>query len=248
MDLDDRQVLRQDFGLPRTRGDGPAPSGSGQRRPAASPHTRGWTSAALSMSRRRHGFPAHAGMDPEYLCRARPAPRLPRTRGDGPRRQHRTSFWSGASPHTRGWTRRQVVHVAARPGFPAHAGMDLNATDTSSFVGRLPRTRGDGPSIDHPRRAPVLASPHTRGWTRGGGPRAPLWQGFPAHAGMDPPQPAEAAESQRLPRTRGDGPFDVADRDLRVRASPHTRGWTRRRRAPGRDLAGFPAHAGMDRS
>ena len=50
----------------------------------------------------------------------------------------------------------------------------------------------------------------------------------------------------RLPRTRGDGPAELARPSAADSASPHTRGWTRSR-SPG-DLRnqGFPAHAGMD--
>ena len=94
----------------------------------------------------------------------------------------------------------------------------------------------------------TAASPHTRGWTPSRGADRPGGTGFPAHAGMDPGSIGSFRAGPGLPRTRGDGPplsVSVAGRKL---ASPHTRGWTRRRRAgPGRGR-GFPAHAGMDPS
>ena len=70
--------------LPRTRGDGPQVGV--ERRPVgvASPHTRGWTPSAQAGERPCPGFPAHAGMDPSISWSGRTAPRLPRTRGDGP--------------------------------------------------------------------------------------------------------------------------------------------------------------------
>ena len=52
----------------------------------------------------------------------------------------------------------------------------------------------------------------------------------------------------RLPRTRGDGPDDDHVRHGRLRASPHTRGWTRIDAERRPCLSGFPAHAGMDPS
>ena len=92
----------------------------------------------------------------------------------------------------------------------------------------------------------TAASPHTRGWTLD----HPIYdlpaEGFPAHAGMDPRSESPAARSPRLPRTRGDGPGPVGAAGERERASPHTRGWTRRPRSGTLGAGGFPAHAGMD--
>ena len=52
------------------------------------------------------GFPAHAGMDPDVLRDTLLVLRLPRTRGDGPRRKVRAGQSIEASPHTRGWTQQ----------------------------------------------------------------------------------------------------------------------------------------------
>ena len=104
--------------LPRARGDGPALT---TRRPsprsprtgpitvAASPRTRGWTRGGAV------GFPAGPGTPLTS--------RLPRARGDGPRKPRLPRAWTldpvcfgtrwVASPRTRGWTPLR-----------AHAGMD----------------------------------------------------------------------------------------------------------------------------
>ena len=71
--------------------------------------------------------------------------RLPRTRGDGPRRIVVGAVVHEASPHTRGWTPYLQREATALEGFPAHAGMDLLAWRCRTSLRRLPRTRGDGP-------------------------------------------------------------------------------------------------------
>ena len=151
-----------------------------------------------------------------------------------------------ASPHTRGWTLRLSVLGGGEGGFPAHAGMDPGDRCRSTRRARLPRTRGDGPVAARIRIATVSASPHTRGWTRGPDHHGSDAAGFPAHAGMDPGAPPRPAARRWLPRTRGDGPGAAWPPARETPASPHTRGWTRRRDETGRAPGGFPAHAGMD--
>ena len=110
--------------LPRTRGDGPHPTGQSESNRTASPHTRGWTGVRDERDDGRRGFPAHAGMDPG--SRARPARYrgLPRTRGDGPPPSALRRPGQQASPHTRGWTHEGQRIGVSGLGFPAHAGMD----------------------------------------------------------------------------------------------------------------------------
>ena len=214
-------------GLPRTRGDGPAGLPGCCASASASPHTRGWTRAAWRAAAVRAGFPTHAGMDPT----GGPPPRcwtgLPRTRGDGPVTETCARRPGWASPHTRGWTRPDRVRNGAAEGFPAHAGMDPAGSASGPRRAGLPRTRGDGPVARRGAQGPPLASPHTRGWTRGTAHRADRRCGFPAHAGMDPGLLRGVAGVVGLPRTRGDGPYGEDPSVTPVRASPHTRGWTR---------------------
>ena len=232
--------------LPRTRGDGPCARTSASSRSQASPHTRGWTPATRIAAFRPLGFPAHAGMDPPTAAARRGPRRLPRTRGDGPAMSTTTALRGSASPHTRGWTLERPRDALRIRGFPAHAGMDPAARPTCAPWRRLPRTRGDGPRSDVPRRVVGVASPHTRGWTVGRAAGDAVLEGFPAHAGMDLVARAYGSAGLWLPRTRGDGPSVLTHLiDLEL-ASPHTRGWTLQ---PGRGaghVVGFPAHAGMD--
>ena len=233
--------------LPRTRGDGPRAVQEAPPRLPASPHTRGWTRGEGGDDALDLGFPAHAGMDPGLLVARGVLGGLPRTRGDGPRRRHGAHRARPASPHTRGWTRSVLPAAAMRPGFPAHAGMDRGRGRPPTDRRRLPRTRGDGPQeIEHALRA-LRASPHTRGWTRRPLARQGPRRGFPAHAGMDRGRGRPPTDRRRLPRTRGDGPQEIEHALRALRASPHTRGWTRRPLARQGPRRGFPAHAGMDR-
>ena len=171
----------------------------------APPHTRGWTVGQRFEPGRGAGSPAHAGMDPADGSGTRPCAWLPRTRGDGPCSRLTSPVRTAAPPHTRGWTLQPSVGVDVDEGSPAHAGMDpaLLASNAKSL--RLPRTRGDGPGSST-LAAALAAPPHTRGWT----PRMPVQhgpaEGSPAHAGMDPSPAREAHPTDRLPRTRGDGP------------------------------------------
>ena len=232
--------------LPRTRGDGPQEGRFKRGLLAASPHTRGWTPWTAAGRAVAVGFPAHAGMDPARAAPATCAVRLPRTRGDGPPAPRAQARQRLASPHTRGWTPGRPVRRLGRGGFPAHAGMDPNNGPDGESDRGLPRTRGDGPSARPPRGSAPRASPHTRGWTRQGRAAQRRRVGFPAHAGMDRRSPAAQPGSQRLPRTRGDGPGTTRWPPPPPLASPHTRGWTLDLRPrPGRG-PGFPAHAGMD--
>ena len=233
-------------GLPRTRGDGPWWKTVDDQSDVASPHTRGWTRGMGVAGARGRGFPAHAGMDPPRRCPGRRRPWLPRTRGDGPRGATTLDVASRASPHTRGWTGFPVACATCTGGFPAHAGMDPGQPWRSGSRSWLPRTRGDGPDTQDATIGVFTASPHTRGWTQVESYGMAVGRGFPAHAGMDPRPCSARARTHGLPRTRGDGPRRVPAPRLAVRASPHTRGWTRGRVGSPCSEEGFPAHAGMD--
>ncbi len=232
--------------LPRTRGDGPGSGKDWESNRAASPHTRGWTPPDDGDECDICGFPAHAGMDRLRAAWVGAWRRLPRTRGDGPPPSARSRIDREASPHTRGWTASPREGEECAVGFPAHAGMDHRRARAQRVPRRLPRTRGDGPCISQLCNGPEEASPHTRGWTHDALHRTARAGGFPAHAGMDPSWRGPARRPRWLPRTRGDGPCAAAVKRAPGRASPHTRGWTRRIALRARRADGFPAHAGMD--
>ena len=236
-----------DARIPRTRGDGPSASRRAGIVTTDSPHTRGWTLVRFGYDRCAVGFPAHAGMDPSPPLRARLLRRIPRTRGDGPPAHAGDGDGDTDSPHTRGWTPHRSRRARGTGGFPAHAGMDPIPRARRWSRGGIPRTRGDGPLSSGGSCRRWKDSPHTRGWTPHevacdvGGP------GFPAHAGMDPWNPAPDTSGSRIPRTRGDGPRGCMTLAVDDEDSPHTRGWTPTGRTARRRAAGFPAHAGMDR-
>ena len=231
---------------PRTRGDGPGREPPKYSALVDSPHTRGWTRFQAGSFAPRHGFPAHAGMDPPHGLGSVSGLWIPRTRGDGPLAGGTDEAANEDSPHTRGWTGTSMSLEFVAGGFPAHAGMDPCRFRRRAHHDGIPRTRGDGPPrVCFVWRGPK-DSPHTRGWTAYAAMREARGDGFPAHAGMDPAQGRRRGRGNRIPRTRGDGPWGALVVSRRALDSPHTRGWTppgsRRRRWP----SGFPAHAGMD--
>ena len=171
--------------------------------------------------------PHTRGWTRRYRARRAAGEGFPRTRGDGPMAGSDGSHDLRASPHTRGWTLLWHTPMNAGEGFPAHAGMDRLRARPDHRGARLP--------------------PHTRGWTRIVQRLGAVQRGFPAHAGMDRIPTGRSSRRSRLPRTRGDGPSVALDVTPTVRASPHTRGWTRQHPALEGSEAGFPAHAGMDR-
>ena len=137
-----------------------------------------------------------------------------------------------------------AVAARARPRGP-RAGPSPPTTAGETGCGRPP-TAAAAAAADKPAQAEPLACIPTRmlsvPWYR----EHALDQGFPAHAGMDPIQPASARPRARLPRTRGAGPWKWLSGLREEWASPHTRGWTRGPSHCGDGARGFPAHAGMD--
>ena len=232
--------------IPRTRGDGPAEVDMPSYRLVDSPHTRGWTPAAGRPGHGDDGFPAHAGMDPGRSGSGGIRPRIPRTRGDGPGASWVMLPAPTDSPHTRGWTPAPRARRPPAPGFPAHAGMDRPRRWGSRRACRIPRTRGDGPTLSSAPTRPDQDSPHTRGWTPNTQDEQSHDLGFPAHAGMDRARARRSRRRVRIPRTRGDGPAGFQGELGGTADSPHTRGWTWYTVVYRRVNGGFPAHAGMD--
>ena len=192
--------------FPRPRGDGPPAASCERARSQVSPPTRGWTMSGFFPEQQVSGFPAHAGMDPGNPGGRPGRPGFPRPRGDGPPLLFGQDQPGQVSPPTRGWTPR-VPNPARNPfGFPAHAGMDPEYRACGCSARRFPRPRGDGPLRVHQSQEVAAVSPPTRGWTLT--PQADVRgvDGFPAHAGMDPPMPLPVAARPGFPRPRGDGP------------------------------------------
>ena len=233
-----------------------------------SPPTRGWTGAHPHFADGVRVFPAHAGMDRNSRSRRHGTECVPRPRGDGPATGRVLRSCCGCSPPTRGWTGYPSDRNPRVPVFPAHAGMDRPArlvgsgargvprprgdgpllVDPGAVRQRVPRPRGDGPAISGQHVNAFLRSPPTRGWTAPSLHRNQRREVFPAHAGMDRRRTGVSGARSRVPRPRGDGPFDRGMPAHEFRCSPPTRGWT----VPGSHRrqwsSVFPAHAGMDRS
>ena len=232
--------------IPRTRGDGPIEEFTRALWWRDSPHPRGWTRVIHHPAAPDLRFPAPAGMDRDSPAGRASTARIPRTRGDGPRR------WNGArripadSPHPRGWTPRVDLDVHVRRGFPAPAGMDPGRPKGRSTGARIPRTRGDGPRLAKAGDHDAADSPHPRGWTRADADADANLRGFPAPAGMDPGDGVRRGRGAGIPRTRGDGPSRRWWPRRRPGDSPHPRGWTLAEVADAHPDRGFPAPAGMD--
>ena len=110
----------------------------------------------------------------------------------------------------------------------------------------IPCTRGDDPQAYLSDAVAGACSPPTRGWTLSIAACLDSFQGFPAHAGMDPAGREVRPRSFGFPRPRGDGPHSECSPANASKVSPPTRGWTRGERLDDREPWGFPAHAGMD--
>ena len=175
-------------------------------------------------------------------------PRLPRPRGDGPSSRATDQCRFTAPPPTRGWTLHGLHRVVRVDGSPAHAGMDRSSPARHRACWRLPRPRGDGPSVTASSSGSRMAPPPTRGWTLEVHESAADAQGSPAHAGMDLTRCCSSSGARGLPRPRGDGPVIRADGRNVIQAPPPTRGWTRVRGPDDGLDDGSPAHAGMDRT
>ena len=113
-------------------------------------------------------------------------------------------------------------------------------------LSRLPRMRGDGPTLFDREIEDIQAPPHARGWTGANGRIYDPETGSPACAGMDPSGFSNDAAGSRLPRMRGDGPPYPALAVAREVAPPHARGWTPLHGCGRAVPRGSPACAGMD--
>ncbi len=134
-------------GLPRARGDGPAKMEASRYRDWTAPRTRGWTRGRLARLRGGQDCPAHAGMDLMKHLECFRVVGLPRARGDGPDPVMGDVNGQRTAPRTRGWTREHRETAACLRDCPAHAGMDPRPRPLGPSTRRLPRARGDGPTI-----------------------------------------------------------------------------------------------------
>ena len=214
------------WGLPRTRGDGPDLQSQTVSLEMAPPHPRGWIQGRQQSRKMATGSPAPAGMDPNFGRQSEIGAWLPRTRGDGPWPANQKAPADLAPPHPRGWTLASAGDHRPDRGSPTPAGMDPKAPLEPARGVRLPRTRGDGPTLGMGSLDLEVTPPHPRGWTR--------------------VQDQGRAGGVGLPRTRGDGPLFVINFGTNDAAPPHPRGWTPVGLLEILVRTGSPAPAGMD--
>ena len=109
----------------------------------------------------------------------------------------------------------------------------------------LPRTRGDGPYSMAPGDSIAMVAPYTRGWSPAVPDRDLPQRGCPVHAGMVLSIAANTSMCERLPRTRGDGPWTPVYASHNVAVAPYTRGWSSLTASAVGRTRGCPVHAGM---
>ncbi len=176
-----------------------------------------------------------------------PAPSLSTLRRRGHPRQRKTRYRSaGLSLDRAGLSpARHQSLISEFHRFSFLQGQACPGAPCASTATRLPRSRGDGPiarlAILYWRVAPPL----TRGWSLDTEGSDDCDSGSPAHAGMVPVTPRQAAAKMRLPRSRGDGPPPFSRLGAFVSAPPLTRGWSPPLSLEWLVLDGSPAHAGM---
>jgi len=115
--------------LPRMRGDRPAIFLSVALIGQATPHARGSTADEKEAPPNRSGYPACAGIDLRDYPAKHERHRLPRMRGDRPRRGPELPVGREATPHARGSTLTCGLAGSLVGGYPACAGIDPSIAD-----------------------------------------------------------------------------------------------------------------------
>ncbi len=136
-------------GLPRMRGDRPHFTTSRYSTVGFTPHARGSTHGRILRSSCGRVYPACAGIDRHYRHVIWCKQGLPRMRGDRP--SWKPPYWGeeGFTPHARGSTFDISNDYDCSIVYPACAGIDLHEVFDVFPVFRLPRMRGDRPSLLH---------------------------------------------------------------------------------------------------
>ncbi len=151
--------------LPRMRGDRPHTTQERSVVYTATPHARGSTVKVLITTDVTVGYPACAGIDLEMAQDEIAAGGLPRMRGDRPEGRGQVYTGVEATPHARGSTCRRLCRCPAVRGYPACAGIDLDAREGGAGCLWLPRMRGDRPALAIYADKLYPATPHARGST-----------------------------------------------------------------------------------
>ena len=113
--------------LPRMRGDRPFIAELQALAAEATPHARGSTLSPCVSLLGIVGYPACAGIDLGQRPVPWPSSGLPRMRGDRPGLSPGQNQSPQATPHARGSTFAHIIPIRGQAGYPACAGIDLQA-------------------------------------------------------------------------------------------------------------------------
>ncbi len=149
------------------------------------------------------------------------------------------------SPRTRGWSYLGQLWHSTGQAFPAYAGVVPCARPGCGRRRGVPRVRGGGPRSPPLTPVPLTRSPRTRGWSVVVVPRRRWADAFPAYAGVVPCSACLGLSLWRVPRVRGGGPVELAERRAVLLRSPRTRGWSRQELWCAARSGAFPAYAGV---
>jgi hypothetical protein len=112
-----------------------------------------------------------------------------------------------STPHARGSTQIPYQFAFSVEVYPACAGIHPSICADLHATVRLPRMRGDPPTLISAARFRRQSTPHARGSTSFGGKAIVEEYVYPACAGIHPIIIACYLLIDRLPRMRGDPPF-----------------------------------------
>ncbi len=168
-------------------------------------------------------------------------------RGDRPRVIGSLPRVEPFTPHARGSTANVRKLLLQFKVYPACAGIDPSSLSRNSLLLCLPRMRGDRPRGAHHKQAQKPFTPHARGSTHRHRWTGQMPQVYPACAGIDLDLLRMRPSHERLPRMRGDRPFDFFAGFRFEVFTPHARGSTLNPTTTFADLWVYPACAGIDR-
>ncbi len=147
------------------RGDRPVSPSRQRILSGFTPHARGSTFLDTLSASGQGVYPACAGIDLDILVLPSSFSRLPRMRGDRPKMDlsHGTAW--RFTPHARGSTSKKTATDRYKAVYPACAGIDPILLIDRWYDSRLPRMRGDRPSVYPLDTGDNGFTPHARGST-----------------------------------------------------------------------------------
>ncbi len=200
------------------------------------------------MTRSAKVYPACAGIDPRGPCIVWLRACLPRMRGDRPKLKYYGERSGKFTPHARGSTRGELAGKEHALVYPACAGIDRYPPKVNLFESRLPRMRGDRPSVILLTERGYMFTPHARGSTLARVCLSLITLVYPACAGIDLHFFVLGHSLFGLPRMRGDRPSLPRLTRATAAFTPHARGSTRAFEKPEFYCVVYPACAGIDLS